>query len=69
MLFSKNDPAISFEVELKDDGTDGDKSEGDNVFSKKILERKFGFYRVVIEATDSFGNKTIVESPDEFVLH
>ena len=59
ILISKNDPAISFEVELKDDGTGGDKAEGDNVFSKKISDRKFGFYRVVIEATDSFGNKTI----------
>ena len=69
MLVSKNDPAISFEVELKDDGTTGDKAEGDNVFSKKIQERKFGFYRVVIEATDFFGNKAIVEALDEFVLH
>jgi len=69
ILISKNDPAISFEVELKDDGTGGDKGVGDNVFSKKIPERKFGFYRVVIEATDSFGNTIIVEAPDEFVLH
>ena len=68
-LISKSDPAISFEVELKDEGKDGDKAEGDNVFSKKIPERKFGFYRVVVEATDSFGNKTIEEAPGEFVLH
>ena len=68
-LISSNDPAISFEVELKDEGNGGDKTEGDNVFSKKIPERKFGFYRVVVEALDSFGNKIITEAPGEFVLH
>lgn len=69
ILVSRNDPTMSFEVELKDDGTGGDKAEGDNVFSKKIPDRKFDFYRVVIEATDSFGNKIMAEAPDEFVLH
>ena len=68
-LISKDDPTKSFEVELKDDGIWGDHAEADNVFSKEIPEQKFGFYRVVIEATDSFGNKILVEAPDEFVLH
>jgi hypothetical protein len=69
ILISKNDPAISFEVELKDDGAGGDKAEGDNVFSKEIPGQKFGFYKVVIEATDSFGNKLIEEASEEFLLH
>lgn len=68
-LILKNDPAKSFEVELKDDGKTGDRAEGDNVFSKKIPEQKFGFFRVLIEAVDSFGNKIIEETADEFVLH
>jgi S-formylglutathione hydrolase FrmB len=68
-VISKDDPKISFEIELKDKGMDGDKAEGDNVFSKKIPEQKFGFYRVIIEATDSFGNKLIEESSEEFLLH
>lgn len=68
-LISKDDPTKTFEVELKDEGIDADKAEGDNVFSKKIPEQKFGFYRVVIEATDSFGNKIIEEASEEFLLH
>jgi hypothetical protein len=68
-LISKNDPGASFEVELKDDGINGDKAGNDNVFSKKIPQQKFGFYRVIIEATDSFDNKTIQEVPEEFLLH
>jgi hypothetical protein len=68
-LILKDDPAKSFEIELKDDGISEDRVEGDNVFSKKIPEQKFGFYRVVIEAMDSFGNKIIEEAPDQFVLH
>ena len=48
---------------------DGDKADSDNVFSKKIPQQKFGFYRVIIEATDSFENKIIQEAPEEFLLH
>jgi S-formylglutathione hydrolase FrmB len=68
-FMQKEDPAKSFEVELKDDGIAEDRVEGDNVFSKKIPEQKFGFYKVVIEAIDSFGNKMIEEAPKEFLLH
>ena len=68
-LISKDDPTKSFEVELKDDGIEGDHAEADNVFSKKIPEQKFGFYRVVIEAIDSFGNKLIEEASEKFLLH
>jgi len=69
IFIPKNDPTLTFEIELKDDAMGGDNAEGDNVFSNKIPERKFGFYRVVIEATDSNGNKIIEEAPGEFVLH
>jgi len=58
-----------FEVSLNDAGSDGDSVGGDNVFSVKIPEKEFGFYRVIIEAIDSFGNKTIEESPAKVLLH
>lgn len=66
---SKKEPQISFAVELKDDGIEGDRVEGDNVFSKKIPGQKFGLYKVAIEAADSFGNKLIEEASEEFLLH
>jgi hypothetical protein len=65
----KEDPQKRFQLELKDDGSAGDKAEDDNVFSATIPEQKFSFFRVIIEATDSFGNKTAEEAPHEFVLH
>ena len=68
-VISKNDPTVLFEVELKDDGTGVDKVEGDNVFGKEIPQQKFGPYRVIIEAMDSFGNKLIEEVSGEFLLH
>jgi hypothetical protein len=68
-LLSKNDAKVFFEVELRDDGIGGDKAAGDQVFSKKIPEKNFGFYNLVIEAMDSFGNKLIEEVTDEFILH
>jgi hypothetical protein len=63
------DSTKSFEVELKDDGVGGDRAASDNVFSKKIPEQKFGFYRIIIEANDSFGNKIIEEASNTFVLY
>ena len=68
-MISRDEPNKFFEVELKDDGLAGDRTETDNVFSKKIPEQKFGRYRVVIEALDSFGNEMMEESPDDFVLN
>jgi hypothetical protein len=68
-LIAKDDPAKSFDVELKDDGSEGDRTEGDNVFSKKIAEQKFGVYRVVLEAVDSFGNKILEEASGNFILY
>jgi hypothetical protein len=68
-LILKSDPTKSFEVELNDLGKEGDGAESDNVFSKNIPTDKFGIYRVLIETTDSHGNKTIEERADDFVLH
>jgi poly(3-hydroxybutyrate) depolymerase len=68
-LILKENPEKSFEIELNDTGMDGDMAESDNVFSKKISEQKFGFYRVVIEAIDSFGNRLIEEANHTYLLH
>jgi hypothetical protein len=68
-FISKNDLTVSFDAELKDDGTGGDRVGNDNVFSKEIPHRQFGPYKVIIEAIDSYGNKLIQEIPEEFLLH
>ncbi len=65
----RDDPTVSFESALRDDGSSGDKTAGDNVFTQKISGKKFGFYRVVIECTDSFGNQLLEEAPGEYFLH
>ncbi|MBA7580398.1 hypothetical protein ES708_22289 [subsurface metagenome] len=69
ILRSKDNPEKFFKIELKDDGKEGDRAEGDNVFSKKIPDRKFGLYNVEIEAADSFTNKISSDWPGVFVLH
>jgi poly(3-hydroxybutyrate) depolymerase len=68
-LVLKDKPEKYLEVELNDDGINGDKVENDNVFSYKIPEQKFGLYNIEISATDSFGNVMTKKSPEIFVLH
>lgn len=68
-FISKEDAGKSFEVSLKDDGVAEDRVEGDHVFSKKIAEQKFGFYKVTIEAIDSYGNRVAGRDSGEFLLH
>lgn len=68
-FISIDDPGKFFEVDLKDDGMAGDRVDSDNVFSKKIPQQKFGMYRIIVEANDSFGNKVIEEVPNTFVLY
>ena len=68
-LILKEDTTKTFEVELRDEAIDGDRAAGDNVFSKKIPDRGFGIYRLIIEATDAFNNKATVEVESDFVLH
>lgn len=68
-LISKDNPGKRFDVELKDDGNAGDRVADDHVFSTKLPFQNFGFYRVVIEARDSFDNKATTEAPGTFVLH
>ncbi|HRE50550.1 MAG TPA: alpha/beta hydrolase-fold protein [Flavitalea sp.] len=58
----------SFTLTLKDDGKDGDDVAGDQVFSKTVPGQPFGFYRVVIAATDAYGNNVLEEVPGKFLL-
>ena len=68
-LTSKIDSTKSFDVNLKDDGLDGDITANDRVFTRTIEQQKFGMYKVSVEAMDSFGNKLIEEAGDDFILH
>ncbi len=54
---------------LKDDGKDGDRTAGDNIFSAKVPDNKFAIYKVVVEAEDALGNKTAQEQNTLFVAH
>jgi hypothetical protein len=65
----KNDPGLSIEAELNDDGVGGDKAAGDNVFSCKIPEQKFGLYTLAIETADIYGNIMVEKEPRVFVIH
>jgi len=68
-LVLKDKPDKYFEVELKDDGSNGDKAENDNVFSFEIPEQRFGLYNIEISAADSSENLMTKKSPDIFVLY
>jgi S-formylglutathione hydrolase FrmB len=59
----------SFEVELHDDGLNGDRTAGDNVFSAQLPNQKFRVYRVVVTATDESGNGFSQEGKGWFVAH
>lgn len=69
ILWVKDKPTEYLEFELNDNGFNGDLVMADNVFSAKIPEQKLGFYRVVIEAEDSFRNTLIEEAHDKYLLH
>jgi S-formylglutathione hydrolase FrmB len=59
----------SFEMNLNDAGKEGDGIAADNVYSMIIPEIEFGFYRVIVEVIDSFGNKVVEEAPVKIMLH
>ena len=69
ILTAGNETGKSFEVELNDEGLNGDRAAGDHVFSTKIPERKFGLYTVEIEAGDIYGNIGSDKDPQVIVLH
>ncbi len=64
-----DDPGNSFEVELSDDGSFGDRAKGDLVFSNKPEEMGFGLYKIVLTATDIYGNAMERGCPGFMVVH
>lgn len=69
ILRVKDEPEKSFNIELNDSGLNGDLTESDNVFSAILSRQNLGFYRVLLEATDSAGNTLITEVNDKYLLH
>lgn len=68
-LILRTKPDSYLEYELKDDGSNGDRAENDNVFSYKVSEQRFGLYNVEVTATDTYGNQMTKTAPGIFVLH
>lgn len=69
ILRSVKNPDTYLELMLQDDGTEGDREEGDQLFSKKIPDQLFGLYHLEMEAADVFGNRMAEKVSGEFVLH
>lgn len=65
----KEDPDKNFVVELNNPGEAGDRVKDDLVFSRRIQERGFGLYGVIIQAENMHGNKTEKEWPVDYVVH
>jgi len=63
------DPKTHIELELNDIGHEGDITPGDHVFSKRIFTPSCYFYRVQIEAMDSFGNKSVETGSEVFIIY
>jgi hypothetical protein len=57
------------DVQLKDDGTNGDRTANDHVYSAQIPDQKFAIYRIVVEALDASGNRAGKEASGLFVGH
>ena len=68
-LILKVKPDNYLEFELRDDGSNGDLTASDNVFSFKVPEQRFGLYSVEVSATDLSGNLMVEKAPGIFVLH
>lgn len=67
-LVNKDDPKKSLEVSLNDEGTNGDRTANNFVFSARVPSQVFGIFRVTLEAEDAFGN-VVREEVGEFVVH
>jgi poly(3-hydroxybutyrate) depolymerase len=68
-LIKQNEFEKTIVVQLKDDGTNGDRTANDHVFSIRLPEQKFALYRMIVEATDNSGNKSGKEGNGLFVAH
>ena len=68
-LIAEGDPKKSLEITLTDDGKKADRAQNDLIFSQEIPAQAFGIFRVVVEAEDSSGNRSVMESKEHLVFH
>ncbi len=68
-LHFENDPNAAFQVDLNDQGMEGDSVAGDQVFGQKIKVPKFGLYQLSIIVSDFSGNENIIKIPESNVLY
>jgi S-formylglutathione hydrolase FrmB len=68
-MIRQYEPEKVIDVQLKDDGSNGDRTANDHVFSVHIPDQKFAIYRIVVEAVDASGNRTGKEGNGWFAGH
>ncbi|MFC1608123.1 choice-of-anchor X domain-containing protein, partial [Candidatus Latescibacterota bacterium] len=68
-IVNAGDHHEDFKVTLKDDGMNGDRIKGDNVFSRKIREQAFGLYTAEIKAVDRYGNSSVKALPEILTVY
>ncbi len=68
-LIPADDSGERLDVQLNDDGHDGDQVAGDNRYSLTITPKKFGLYYLETEAEDVSGNKSDRRCPGVFSIH
>ncbi len=66
---SKRGSETFTDITLNDEGLDGDRVVGDNVYSFTIPVNRFNRYSLLIEASDEFGNKQKYEDEETYILH
>jgi len=59
----------TIELSLNDNGEDGDRVAGDNIFSVRIPEQKFGIFQAEISARDANGNSAVKSFSENIILH
>jgi len=64
-----NDPKVISSFILNNEGINGDRVNGDLIFSYKIPVKGFGFCNMEISASDSFDNKIEFKAPGIYVVH
>jgi pimeloyl-ACP methyl ester carboxylesterase len=68
-MIRQYEPEKVIDLQLKDDGTNGDRTADDHVYSMQISDQKFATYRIVVEAVDAEGNRAGKEATGIFVGH
>ena len=67
-LVHEKEPDQVIEISLYDQGTLGDRTPGDYVFSYKIPDQQFGLFHIQITAADQSGNQVVKDWPGKFVV-